>query len=113
MIERGAVHWADLGEPRGSRPAKRRPVLVVQADGYNASRLRTVVVAVITPNTAIAEHAGNVFLPAGMAGLHKDSVVNVTSLLTLDKSELDPPVGRVSAAVLHRVDTGLRAVLDL
>ena len=113
MIERGVIHWADLGSAVGSRPAKRRPVLVVQADAYNASRLATVLVAVITSNTALATMPGNVFLAAAATGLPRDSVVNVTALATLDRDDLDTVAGRVPAAVMREVDRGLRHVLAL
>lgn len=77
MIVRGSVCWVDLGEPRGSRPARRRPVLVVvQDDAYNSSRLATTIAAVIPSNTALAAVAGNVFIPAAVSGLSKDSVAN-------------------------------------
>jgi mRNA interferase MazF len=113
VTNRGDVCWIDLGEPRGSRPAKRRPVLVIQADPYNASRLKTTVVAVITSNTARAAMPGNVFVPAVASGLPKDSVVNVTSLITVDKSELEAAVGQLPAALMSEVDRGLRRSLDL
>jgi len=113
VIRRGAIYWADLGEPAGSRPAKRRPVLVVQAQAYNVSRLATVVAAVITSNTAFAAMPGNVFLPAVVTGLPRDSVVNVTALVTLNKDELEGPVGRATDVLLAEVDRGLRRVLGL
>ena len=113
MITRGAVYWADLGEPAGSRPAKRRPVLVLQADPYNASRLATVVAAVITSNTGLAAMPGNVFLPAAAVGLPRDSVVNVTALVTLDKSDLGQQAGTVPDSLLREVNVGLRRVLGL
>lgn len=113
MIERGAVHWADLGVPVGSRPAKRRPVLVISADAYNASRLATVVVVVITSNTGLAAMPGNVFLPAHATGLPRDSVVTVSAVLTLDKADLGECAGSVPLALLREVDRGLRRVLDL
>ncbi len=113
MIERGAIYWADLGPAVGSRPAKRRPVLVIQADGYNESRLATVLVAVITSNTALAAMPGNVFLPAAASGLPRDSVVNVTAVATLNKSDLDERVGRAPESLLNELDRGLRRVLDL
>ena len=87
MTQRGSVCWADLGEPRGSKPARRRPVLVIQADPFNASRLSTTLAAVITSNTGLAAMPGNVFLPATSSGLPKDSVVNVTALVTPDEAE--------------------------
>ncbi len=113
MIERGLIAWADLGPAIGSRPAKRRPVLVIQADGYNASQLATVLAAVITSNTALAAMPGNVFLPSSVTGLPRDSVVNVTALITLDKSDLSEDIGNLSAGLLREVDRGLRRVLGL
>ncbi|HEY2276905.1 MAG TPA: type II toxin-antitoxin system PemK/MazF family toxin [Streptosporangiaceae bacterium] len=113
MIQRGDVCWADLGEPHGSKPAKRRPVLVIQADSYNASRLNTALAAVITSNTSLAAMPGNVFVPAVASGLPRDSVVNVTALITLDKTDVDPAVGQLPTALLHEVDRGLRRVLGL
>jgi mRNA interferase MazF len=110
---RGDICWADLGEPRGSKPAKRRPVLVIQADAYNASKLGTTLVAVITSNTALAAMPGNVFLPAVASGLPKDSVLNVTALITVDKADLDPPVSRLPASLMTEIDRGLRRVLNL
>ncbi|MGI9158090.1 MAG: type II toxin-antitoxin system PemK/MazF family toxin [Marmoricola sp.] len=113
MTERGGVCWADLGPAVGSRPAKRRPVLVIQAESYNQSRLATVLVAVITSNTALAAIPGNVFLPASATGLPRDSVVNVTAVVTLNKSDLGNDVGHVPDSLLREVDRGLRRVLDL
>ncbi len=113
MIHRGSICWAGLGEARGSRPARRRPVLVIQADPYNASRLNTILAAVITTNTSLAAMPGNVFLPATASGLPRDSVVNVTALVTLDKPGLDPQVGHLPAALMDDIDRGLRRVLGL
>jgi mRNA interferase MazF len=113
VIERGGIYWADLGAPVGSRPAKRRPVLVISAATYNRSRLATVLAAVVTSNTALAAMPGNVFLPAGATGLPRDSVVNVTALVTLNKSDLTEQAGDTPPALLNEVDRGLRRVLDL
>jgi mRNA interferase MazF len=113
VIERGGVHWADLGDAEGSRPAKHRPVLVIQADPYNASRLATVLVAVITSNTKLATAPGNVFVPTSATGLPKDSVVNVTALITLNKTDLGDQVGTLPPALMRDVDKGLRRVLAL
>lgn len=109
---RGDIHWCDLGDVAGSAPAKRRPVLVIQADDYNRSRLATTIVAVLTTDTRLAAMPGNVFLPAVATGLTRDSVVNVTALATLDRSDLDAhPVGTVPAHLLAEVERGLRQVL--
>jgi mRNA interferase MazF len=113
VISRAEIYWADLGAPSGSRPAKRRPVLVVQSDPYNASRLATVLAAVITSNTALATMPGNVFLPATATGLPRESVVNVTALVTLNKADLTDRVGDVPPSLMGEVDRGLRRVLDL
>lgn len=113
MIQRGEVYWADLGESSGSRPAKRRPVLVAQSDPYNASRLATVLAVVITSNTALAAMPGNVFLPAAMTGLPRDSVVNVTALVTLNKTDLTDRVGHLLPSLMSEVDRGLRRALGL
>jgi mRNA interferase MazF len=110
---RGDVCWADLGEPSGSKPAKRRPVLVIQGDSFNASRLNTTLVAVITSSTRLAAMPGNVFVPAAASGLPRDSVVDVTALVTVDKTDLDPAVGQLPVTLMHRVDRGLRQVLGL
>jgi mRNA interferase MazF len=113
VISRADIYWADLGTPTGSRPAKRRPVLVVQSDPYNASRLATVLAAVISSNTALATMPGNVFLPAVATGLPRESVVNVTALVTLNKADLTDRVGDVPPSLMREVDRGLRRVLDL
>jgi mRNA interferase MazF len=113
VISRAEIYWADLGPPSGSRPGKRRPVLVVQSYPYNASRLATVRAAVITSNTALATMPGNVFVPAAVTGLPRDSVVNVTALVTLNKTDLTDRVGQVPPSLMREVDRGLRRVLDL
>ena len=113
MIRRGSIWWASLGAPRGSKPAKRRPVLVIQSQPFNASRLNTAVAAVITSNTGLAAMPGNVFVPAATCGLPKDSVVNVTALVTLDKADLRSEAGQLPASLMNDVDRGLRRVLGL
>jgi mRNA interferase MazF len=113
VISRGDLYWVDLGEAHGSTPAKRRPVLVVQADPFNASRLATTLATVVTSNTALAAMPGNVFLPAAATGLPRDSVVNVTALVTVDKDDLDELIGQVPDYLMQDVDRGLRQVLGL
>ncbi len=113
MIRRGSIWWVNLGPPRGSNPAKRRPVLVIQSHPFNASRLNTAVAAVITSNTGLAAMPGNVFVPAASCGLPKDSVINVTALVTLDKADLRSEAGQLPASLMNDVDRGLRRVLGL
>jgi len=113
VIRRGDLYWVDLGEATGSRPAKRRPVLVVQSDPFNASRLATTVAVVVTSNTALAAVVGNVFLPAAITGLPRDSVANTTAIVTVNKDELDMPAGQVPEHLMWDVDQGLRLVLAI
>jgi mRNA interferase MazF len=109
---RGEVWWASLPEPRGSEPGYRRPVLVIQADAFNRSRINTVLVAVITSNLQLGEAPGNVRLDRHQSGLRHASVVNVSQVLTLDKRFLTARVGRLPAALMDEVDTGLKLVLS-
>ncbi|MGB8129167.1 MAG: type II toxin-antitoxin system PemK/MazF family toxin [Candidatus Angelobacter sp.] len=112
-MTRGEIWWADLPEPRGSEPGYRRPVLVLQANSFNQSRIRTVIVAVLTSNLGLAEAPGNVLLPASTTGLPRDSVVNISQLLTLDRSFLTDKVGKLPGRLMAQVDAGLRLVFDL
>jgi mRNA interferase MazF len=113
VIERGGIYWADFGAPVGSRPAKRRPAVVVQSETHNRSLLATVVVVAISSNSDLARYPGNVFLPSGVSGLPRDSVINVTTLTTFDRHELEEQVGVVPVALMRQVDDGLRLVLAL
>ena len=113
MILRGELWSADLGLPRGSAPARRRPVLLVGADQYNRSRLATVTVAVLTSNIRLAAMPGNVLLPAGLSGLSEDSVVNVTQLATVDRTTIEERLGLLPDWLMGQVDAGLRRALAL
>lgn len=110
---RGDVWWADLPVPRGSEPGHRRPVLIVQSNQFNDSRIQTVVVAAITSNITLADAPGNVRLRPADSGLPKPSVVNVSQLLTISREFLSDRVGNVPVAALNRVADGLRLVLGL
>jgi mRNA interferase MazF len=112
-VKRGEVWWASLPEPSGSGPGLRRPVLVVQSNPFNDSRIATVVVAVITSNLALAEAPGNVRIARAESGLMKPSVVNVSQLLTVDRSLLTQRVKTLPAEVVKRISLGLRLVLGL
>jgi len=113
VVRRGEVWWADLGEPAGSEPGYRHPVVVVQEDELNRSRLATTVVALLTSNLRRAEASGNVLCPARATGLPKDSVVNVSQLATVDKAALVERVGALPPRLMRRVDDGLRLALAL
>lgn len=112
-IRRGEIWWADLGEPRGSEPAYRRPVLVVQEDAFNRSDLATVMVLSLTSDLRYAEMPGNVRLPADRCGLDRESVVNVTQIATVDRSWLESPVGKLPRAIMGQIEYGLRLALGL
>jgi mRNA interferase MazF len=112
-MKRGEIWWASLPEPAGSGPGFRRPVLVIQADAFNDSRIATVVVAVITSNLALAEAPGNVRLAKSDSGLPKASVVNVSQIITLDRSLLSARVKTLPGKVAQRVNAGLQLVLGL
>lgn len=112
-MQRGDIWWADLGKPQRSAPAKRRPVLIVQADSFNESRIGTVMVAAITSNTRLAAAPGNVVVPKRSSKLKEDSVVNVSQVVTIDKSALSDRVSSLNANVMRQVDDGLRLSLSL
>jgi mRNA interferase MazF len=112
-VERGEIWWAGLGLPRGSEPGHRRPVLVVQSDDFNRSRIATVVVVAITSNMALAFAPGNVVCRPKSTGLRRPSVINVSQLATMDRKRLTERIGRVTEPTMHQVDEGLRLVLAL
>jgi mRNA interferase MazF len=111
VISQGEVWWADLGEPVGSEPGYRRPVIVVQGDAFNQSAIRTVVCVVLTSNLGWAGAPGNVRLSARATGLPKESVANVSQLATIDRDSLIERTGRISASRLERVLGGIDIVL--
>lgn len=111
VIAQGEVWWADLPEPSGSEPGFRRPVVVVQGDAFNRSRLATVVCVPLTSNLRWAEAPGNVLLASKVTGLPRDSVANVSQLVTLDKSSLTDRIGKLSSAKLELVLFGIDVVL--
>ena len=113
VVERGQVWWADLGDPAGSEPGFRRPVLIVQSDAFNRSRLRTVLAVILTSNVRLVDAPGNVLVPAKVAGLPKDSVANVSQVITVDRDFLTEPAGQLRGQLLKDVANGLRLVLAL
>ena len=99
--------------PRGSEPGFRHPILIVQDDAFNRSRLRTILGVILTSNMRLLDAPGNTLLSAASTGLPKDSVANVTQIVTLDESYLAARVEQVSRKLMAHVDSGLRRVLDL
>jgi mRNA interferase MazF len=112
-VQRGEVWWADLPDPVGSEPGFRRPVVIVQSDDFNRSRIRTVIAVALTANVRLQDMPGNVHLPRGVAGLPRASVINVSQIFTLDRRRLLAQAGRLTAGKLQELDTGLRLVLRL
>ena len=112
-FRRGAVWWAELPDAAGSGPGFRRPVVVVSADAFNASRIETVVVVVLTSNLRLADAPGNVRVRPKEAGLPTESVANVSQVLTVDKDVLTARAGQLRPATLEQVAAGLRLALDL
>ena len=110
---RGEVWWANLPDPVGSEPGYRRPVLVIQADTFTQSQISTVIVIIITSNMRLAEAPGNVLLPSGVSGLSRDSVINVSQILTIDKTFLAERIGSLPDYLQEEVDEGLRTALYL
>ena len=112
-MRRGEVWCASLPMPDGSGPGLRRPVLIVQSNPFNESRIATVILAVIMSNLGLAQARGNVRLSRSHSGLSKPSVVNVSQLFTVDKRRLTERVTALSTQVMSRVDEGVRLVLGL
>jgi len=112
-MRRGDIFWADLGELMGSEPGFRRPVLVVQSDGYNASKLATTIVLSLTSNIDLRKAPGCVVLSKQETGLAKDSVANVSQIRSVDRVRLGEHVGQLDDATMFMVDSALRRVLSL
>ncbi len=112
-MKRGEIWWAALEEPRGSEPGYRRPLVIVQADGFNNSGIRTVIGVALSTNMVLAEMPGNVRIAAGAGGLPKDSVANVTQILTVDRRFLGEKLGVLPRSTMHAIDEGLTLVLSL
>lgn len=110
---RGEVWWANLAEPRGSEPGFRHPLLIVQADSFNRSRISTVLAAVITSNLNLSDAPGNVRISRKQSKLTRDSVVNVSQVVTIDRRFLRKRVSRLPSKMMIEVDSGLRLVIGL
>ncbi|HSN81957.1 MAG TPA: type II toxin-antitoxin system PemK/MazF family toxin [Polyangiales bacterium] len=111
MIRQGDIWWAELEAPAGSAPGFRRPVVVVQGDSFNRSRIATVVCVPLTSSLRWAEAPGNVLLPARSTGLPKDSVANVSQLITLDRAVLIENVAKLSRRRVEAILSGIDVVL--
>jgi len=111
VISQGEIWWADLPDPAGSGPGFRRPIVVIQSDALNRSRIQTVVCVPLTSNLAWAKAPGNLHLVPRHTGLPKDSVANVSQIVTLDKNLLTERTGKLPRAQLDLVLSGIDIVL--
>ena len=111
-VARGEIWWADLSEPVGSEPGYRRPVIIVQGDPLNRSRIATVVIVPLTSNLQWADAPGNVLLSSELTGLDKDSVANVSQVLTIDRRTLTERVSKLPESKMDLVYAGLDVVFD-
>jgi len=112
-VKRGEIWWASLGVPKASEPGYRRPVLILQSDDFNQSAIRTVICAVISSNLNLALAPGNVRISSRHSGLPKASVVNVSQIITVDKSVLTERVKSLDTQTLIHVEEGLKLALNL
>lgn len=112
-MQRGEIWWASLPKPIESEPGYRRPVLIVQSDAYNRTNIRTVMAVILTSNTDLAGVPGNVRMTPRVSGLPKDSVANVTQVVTLDKQVLTKKVRTLDRHTLSQIEDGLRLTLSL
>jgi mRNA interferase MazF len=113
VIQRGEIWWAELDAPSGSEPGCRRPVLVVQNDAFNRSRIATIIAVVLTSNLRLLDAPGNILVPARASGLKKDSVATVSQVVTIDRECLVKRAGRIEMTLMRDVDQGLRLALAL
>lgn len=112
-MRRGEIWWASLGEPEGSEPGFRRPVVIISSNEFNLSQINTVTVATVTSNLRLAEAPGNFKLAQKASGLKRDSVVNVSQVVTLDKMLLTELIGKLDGKHINLLNNGLRLALNL
>ena len=113
MIQRGEIWWAELQEPVGSGPGYIRPLVVIQSNDFNKSRINTIIAVVLTTNLKLSDSPGNVVLSKKMTGLPKDSVTDISQIITVDRYYLFDRVGILPARTMRRIDDGLRLVFSL
>ena len=112
VVRQGDLHWVDFGRPQGSEPGLRRPCVVVQNNVFNRSRIQTVMVCAVTARLGHATHPGNVLLEVGEGGLPQRSVVNVSQVATVDRSQLTDRIGTLSAGRVREILKGIVLFLE-
>jgi len=112
-VKRGEIWWASLGDPKGSEPGFKRPVVIISSNDFNVSKIKTIVVAVITSNLRLSDAPGNIELSKKSTGLTRSSVINVSQLITIDKSFLTEKIGKLTNKQLQMLNDGVKLVLAL
>lgn len=112
-MNRGQIWWAELPEPQASEPGYKRPVIIVQSDEFNRSRINTVVAVVVTSNLKLADAPGNVALPQSRTGLDRASVANVSQIITIDRRFLSQKIGQLDNLTMQQLEEGVALVLGL
>lgn len=112
-MTRGEIWWVDLGIPFGSEPGFRRPVLIIQDDAFNESNINTIIVAAISSNLILAEAPGNIFLAKKESNLSKDSIINTSQIVTLDRERFSEPVGKLNLRLMANVEKGIKLVVGI
>jgi mRNA interferase MazF len=113
VIERGEIWWAELRWSAGSGPGYGRPLLIVQSNDFNKSRINTIIAIALTSNLHLTDAPGNVLLPKKMTRLPKDSVANVSQIITIDKHFLTDRIGKLPISIMRAIDAGMRLTLSL
>ena len=112
VVNQGDIYWVDLGEPSGSEPGYKHPHVVIQNNLFNRSQIRTVIVLALTSNLRRADAPGNILLEKGVANIPKQSVVNVSQVFTVDKSQLDEYIGTLSSKRVREILNGIKLVIE-
>ncbi|MFZ5995038.1 MAG: type II toxin-antitoxin system PemK/MazF family toxin [Thermodesulfobacteriota bacterium] len=112
VIEQGEIYWVDLGQPSGSEPGYRHPHVVIQNNLFNASKINTVVICALTSNIKRAQAPGNVLLNKGEANLPKKSIVNISQIYTVNKSDLIEKIGKVSEKRFNEILNGIKLLTE-
>jgi mRNA interferase MazF len=114
VIKRGEVWWASLSDPKGSEPGYRRPVVIIQSNPFNESKINTVIISAISSNLQLAKAPGNIKLGKSKSlGLKKESVLNVSQIYTVDKSFLTQKIGKLTPNQINELNEGLKLVLSI
>jgi mRNA interferase MazF len=113
VVQRGEIWWASLPDPTGSGPGFRRPLVIAQSNDFNRSRINTIIAIVVTSNLKLARAPGNILLSAKSTGLPRNSVANISQIITVDKSFLTEKVGKLKVKQMQQLEEGLRLVLSL